>query len=67
MNSNWQQQLLVLVDHYGQQCAQLAAERVGGKYEHPPADRASAWAAIISHLAQHGSPAGAPREERQPA
>jgi hypothetical protein len=50
MNSHWQEQLLVLVDHYGQQCAQLAAERERGKHSHPPADRAGAWAAIISHL-----------------
>ncbi|HEX9718510.1 MAG TPA: hypothetical protein VGA59_02170 [Ramlibacter sp.] len=51
MNSHWQDQLLQLVDHYGQQCAQLAAERARGTYEHPPADRAAAWAAILSHLA----------------
>jgi hypothetical protein len=51
MNSHWQDQLLALVDHYGQQCAQLAAERVRGTYGHPPADRAAAWAAILSHLA----------------
>lgn len=50
MDSHWQEQLLVLVDHYGQQCAQLAAERVRGTYEHPPANRAAAWAAIIAHL-----------------
>jgi hypothetical protein len=51
MNSHWQEQLLALVDHYGQQCAQLAAERERGKHGNPPADRASAWAAILSHLA----------------
>lgn len=50
MNSHWQEQLLALVDHYGQQCAQLAAERVRGTYEHPPADRAAAWAAIVAHV-----------------
>jgi hypothetical protein len=51
MNSHWQEQLLALVDHYGQQCAQLAAERERGKHGNPPADRGSAWAAILSHLA----------------
>jgi hypothetical protein len=63
MNSHWQDQLLALVDHYGQQCAQLAAERARGAHGHPPADRAGAWAAILAHLAQ------APREPstREPA
>jgi hypothetical protein len=51
MNSHWQEQLLALVDHYGQQCAQLAAERERGKHGNPPANRAAAWAAILSHLA----------------
>jgi hypothetical protein len=62
MNSHWQDQLLALVDHYGQQCAQLAAERVSGTYGHPSADRAAAWAAILSHLANapHGTLAAEP-------
>jgi hypothetical protein len=51
MNSHWQDQLLALVTRYGDQCGQLAAERVRGISEHPPADRAAAWAAILSHLA----------------
>jgi hypothetical protein len=38
------------VNQYGQQCAQLAAERERGKHGNPPADRAGAWAAILSHL-----------------
>ena len=51
MDSHWQDQLLALVNQYGQQCAQMAAERVRGEHGHPPADRAGAWAAILSHLA----------------
>ncbi|MCM2252076.1 MAG: hypothetical protein NDJ19_06935 [Ramlibacter sp.] len=62
MNSHWQDKLLALVDHYGQQCAQLAAERVSGKYEHPPADRAAAWAAIVSHLHAPGGPSSTPTQ-----
>jgi hypothetical protein len=50
MDSHWQDQLLSLVNQYGQQCAQLAAERERGKHGNPPADRAGAWAAILSHL-----------------
>lgn len=70
MNSHWQEQLLVLVDHYGQQCAQLAAERERGKHGNPPADRAAAWAAIISHLAHAPRDVGkqaAQREEHEQA
>jgi len=64
MNSHWQQQLLALVMRYGDQCGQLGAERATGISEHPPADRAAAWAAIISHLAQasHSADARMPVE-----
>jgi hypothetical protein len=51
MNSHWQDELLALVARYGDQCGQLAAERVRGISEHPPADRTAAWAAIVAHLA----------------
>lgn len=52
MNSHWQEQLLALVTRYGEQCSQMATERARGIHEHPPADRAGAWAAILSHLAR---------------
>ena len=51
MNSHWQTQLLELVSRYGEQCAQLASERARGVHGNPPADRAGAWAALLSHLA----------------
>ncbi|HXE51149.1 MAG TPA: hypothetical protein VN663_22420 [Ramlibacter sp.] len=51
MNSHWQTQLLELVTRYGEQCAQLASERARGVHGNPPADRAGAWAALLSHLA----------------
>jgi hypothetical protein len=52
MYSRWQDELLALVTRYGDQCSQMATERARGIHEHPPADRAGAWAAILSHLAQ---------------
>ena len=52
MNSHWQDELLALVTRYGEQCSQMATERARGIHEHPPADRAGAWAAILSHLAR---------------
>lgn len=52
MYSNWQEELLALVMHYGEQCGQQAAERVRGIHGHPPADRAAAWAAIMAHLSR---------------
>ncbi len=61
MDSHWQDQLLALVNQYGQQCAQMAAERVRGEHGHPPADRAGAWAAILTHLSH------APHEGQQQA
>jgi hypothetical protein len=51
MDSKWQEQLLALVARYGEACAQMAAERVSGRSEHPPANRSGAWAAIVSHVA----------------
>ena len=51
MDSHWQQEMLALVTQYGEQCAQLAAERERGMSGHPPADRAAAWRAILAHLA----------------
>ncbi len=51
MNSRWQDELLALVTRYGEQCSQMATERARGIHEHPPADRAGAWAAILSHMA----------------
>jgi hypothetical protein len=57
MNSHWQEQLLALVARYGEQCSQMATERARGIHEHPPADRAGAWAAILSHLARAQQPA----------
>ena len=51
MDSHWQNQLLALVTRYGEQCSQMATERARGIHEHPPADRAGAWAAILAHLA----------------
>jgi len=62
MNSHWQEQLLALVTQYGQQCAQLAAERARGMHGNPPADRAAAWAAIVAHLAH--APQDASNAER---
>lgn len=52
MYANWQEELLALVMHYGEQCGQQAAERVRGVHGHPPADRAAAWAAIMAHLSR---------------
>jgi hypothetical protein len=63
MDSHWQDQLLSLVNQYGQQCAQLAAERERGKHGNPPADRAGAWAAILSHLS-HAPQHSAESEQR---
>ena len=51
MDSKWQEQLLSLVARYGEACAQMAAERVSGRSEHPPANRSGAWSAIVSHVA----------------
>jgi hypothetical protein len=51
MDSKWQEQLLALVARYGEACAQMAAERVSGRSEHPPANRSGAWAAVVSHVA----------------
>lgn len=51
MDSKWQEQLLALVARYGEACAQMAAERVSGRSEHPPANRSGAWAAIVAHVA----------------
>jgi hypothetical protein len=52
MDSHWQEELLALVTRYGEQCGQHATERATGVHGHPPADRASAWAAIMAHLAR---------------
>lgn len=52
MNSHWQDELLALVTRYGEQCSQMATERARGIRERPPADRAGAWAAILSHVAR---------------
>ena len=52
MYSHWQEELLALVMHYGEQCGQQAAERVRGIHGHPPANRAAAWAALMAHLAR---------------
>jgi hypothetical protein len=52
MDSVWQAELLALVTRYGEQCAQLAVERARGICGHPPANRAAAWAALLSHLAK---------------
>ena len=51
MTLHWQDELLALVTRYGEQCSQLATERARGTRENPPADRAAAWAAILSHVA----------------
>ena len=51
MDGLWKDQLLSLVTRYGEACAQVAAERERGQREHPPADRAGAWAAILKHIA----------------
>lgn len=64
MDSHWQDQLLSLVNQYGQQCAQLAAERERGKHGNPPADRAGAWAAILSHLSHAPQQHSAESERR---
>lgn len=63
MDSHWQEQLLALVTRYGEQCSQMATERARGIHEQPPADRAGAWAAILSHLAH--APRDAVASERQ--
>jgi hypothetical protein len=67
MNPQWKEQLLSLVNQYGQQCAQLAAERERGVHGHPPADRAGAWAAILSHLAHAAGDDAAESEKRKQA
>ena len=56
MNSHWKAELLELVTRYGEQCAQLASERARGMHGNPPADRAAAWAALLSHLAAAPQP-----------
>lgn len=56
MNSHWRDELLALVARYGEQCSELATERARGVHGHPPADRATAWAAILAHLAHEPSP-----------
>lgn len=55
MDSHWQEELLSLVMHYGEQCGQQAADRARGVHGHPPADRAGAWAAIMAHLSREPS------------